>query len=67
MPLSVCLLCHKINKNEDLEELDFNVGNNVPSYQICIGKGTDPNPDSDSTLRVRIGVRMSVIIHNFKL
>ena len=39
MPLSVCLLCHKINKNEDLEELDFNVGNNVPSYQICIGKG----------------------------
>ena len=41
MPLSVCLLCHKINKNEELEELDFNVGNNVPSYQICIGKGTD--------------------------
>ena len=45
MPLSVCLLCQKINIDSfeagefELDSADQSLTNNMPSYQICIGKG----------------------------
>ena len=41
IPLSVCLLCHKISikTNIELDDGDTSSNNLLPSYQVCIGKG----------------------------
>jgi len=41
IPLSVCLLCHKISIKTNIEPDDTDISNNnlLPSYQVCIGKG----------------------------
>ena len=41
IPLSVCLLCHKISikTNIELDDSDTISNNLLPSYQVCIGKG----------------------------
>ena len=40
IPLSVCLLCHKISIKTNIELDDDDTNNLLPSYQVCIGKGS---------------------------